>query len=144
MHDVGVGCGVGASCLPTTLEARGESSEHITLPDPTATNLSVAANALNSATYSQTTFAFKQVNGEEEFLEPGTLDMISACESLHWTDAPVALKNVYTCLRTGGTFAAVFYHIYPSIRDNARARAERAFRKRPKSICSLCIERIAR
>ena len=136
VHDLGTGCGIGAQCLMAAAEARGEPVKRVYLSDPGATNLNVAAQALNNLTHPDTIFNFQQAKGEDEFLEPSSIDMVTACESMHWTDAPVATKNILNSLRPGGTFAAVFYHVYPTIRNNARA--EQAFRLAMEEHYSRC------
>lgn len=138
VHDLGTGCGIGAQCLLMAARERGKVIKRMYLSDPGATNLNFAAQALNNVTHPSTAFDFRQVKGESAFLEPDSVDLVTAYESMHWMDTPVAIDNVLTSLRPGGTFAVVFYHVYPTIRNNVRA--ERAFRQAAEEHYSRCAE----
>lgn len=123
-HELGTGCGIGAASLLAASHARGKPIKHMILSDPSESNVITARELLNPEDYPGTKLSFHQKSGEDSFLEPGSVDMVFACECLHFTDIEVALASVHKSLRPGGTVASVFYGVVNSrIRDNDRADA---------------------
>ncbi|KKY36557.1 putative yhr209w-like protein [Diaporthe ampelina] len=94
------------------------------LSDPSESNVTTAKELLKAEEYPGTSLSFHQKKGEDSFLEPGSVDMVIACECLHFTDAERAIASIHASLRPGGTVASVFYGVLNSrIPDNERASA---------------------
>lgn len=128
-HELGTGCGIAAASLLSVSHARGKPIKHMILSDPSESNVNTAKELLKADDYPGTRLSFHQKTGEDSFLEPGSVDMVIACECLHFTDIETALASIHASLRPGGTVAAVFYGVLnASIPDNERAEAAwRAF-----------------
>lgn len=129
VHEIGTGCGVGmANFLQVASKSRGRSQpvRRAILSDPSQSNILTVQATLPQDQYPRTAFALHQQPAEASFLAPGSVDMVFACECLHYTDIDACLARMNESLRPGGTMAATFY-------DCARAtvvdspRAERAF-----------------
>lgn len=105
--------------------AKGQDQpiEQMILSDPADSNINTTKDMLQHRNkFPGTAFTFHQRRDEDSFLRPGSVDMVIACECLHWMDIRKAVANIYASLRPGGTFAAVHYTV-PSMRivDNERA-----------------------
>lgn len=114
IHELGTGCGVGAAGLLRVAQAvRGKPIPLAILSDPTAQNVATTRALLTSddASNGATRFEFHQQPGEATFLAPGSVDLVFACECLHWTDVDACAASVHASLRAGGTFAAVTYDL---------------------------------
>lgn len=123
-HELGTGCGIGAASLLAVSNARGTPIKHMILSDPSESNIITAKELLKADDYPGTSLSFHQKTGEDSFLEPGSVDMVIACECLHFTDAERAMASIHASLRPGGTAASVFYGVLNAhIRDNGRADA---------------------
>lgn len=122
-HEVGTGCGIGAANLMSAAKSRNQPIKQMILSDPADSNVRTTRELLQRTNqFPDTTFTFYQKLGEESFLPPGSVDMVIACECLHWMDIRRAVASIYTSLRPGGTFAGVHYAV-PTIRivDNKEA-----------------------
>ncbi|KAL1859026.1 hypothetical protein Daus18300_009664 [Diaporthe australafricana] len=99
------------------------------LSDPSEYNLTTAREILRANHYPGAELSFHQKMGEDSFLEPDSVDMVIACECLHYTDIGKAIVSIHSSLRPGGTMASVFYSVLSSrIYDDERADAAwRAF-----------------
>lgn len=123
-HELGTGCGVGAASLLSASNARGKPIKHMILSDPSESNVNTSKELLKSDDFPGTRLSFHQKTGEDSFLEPGSVDMVIACECLHFTDIEKAISSIHKSLRPGGTVASVFYGVLNArIRDNERADA---------------------
>ncbi|KAJ4396288.1 hypothetical protein N0V93_000507 [Gnomoniopsis smithogilvyi] len=122
-HELGTGCGIGAAKLMNAAKARGQPIRQMILSDPADSNLKTAERMLQHRNqFPDAAFRFYRKRGEDSFLKPGSVDMVIACECLHWMDIRKAAASIHASLRPGGTFAAVHYSV-PSMRiiDNERA-----------------------
>lgn len=139
VHDLGTGGGVGAQAflraLPRLRKDGANPVRTMYLSDPSEANLAAAWRNLTTDQFPGTTFQFHQGPGEEPNpdIAPGSLDLVMACECLHFTDIEPVMHNVARYLRPGGTFATIIYYAIPPILHNERARAlqcdfERAWR----------------
>ncbi|KAH8769162.1 hypothetical protein F5883DRAFT_668863 [Diaporthe sp. PMI_573] len=123
-HELGTGCGIGASSLLSASYAKGQPIKHMVLSDPSESNVNTAKELLKADDYPNTKISFHQKRGEDSFLEPGSVDMAIACECLHFTEIEKAMASIHASLRPGGTVASVFYGVLNAhIRDNERADA---------------------
>ncbi|KAJ0108961.1 methyltransferase domain-containing protein [Diaporthe amygdali] len=130
-HDLGTGCGISAASLLSASQASNQPIGQMILSDPSESNIVTARGMLRADHYPGTRLLFHQKMAEDYFLEPNSVDMVIACECLHWTDIDKAIATIHASLRPGGTLAAVFYSVSSSqIRDNKRAdTAWKAFRQ---------------
>lgn len=123
-HELGTGCGIGAGSLLSASYAKGQPIKSMILSDPSESNVNTAKELLNANDYPVTKLSFYQKMGEDSFLEPGSVDMVMACECLHFTDIEKAMDSIHKSLRPGGTVASVFYGVLNSqIQGNERANA---------------------
>lgn len=121
-HELGTGCGIGAASLLAVSKAMGRPIKHMILSDPSEINVTTARELVKAEDYPGTRLSFHQKTGEDSFLEPGSVDMVIACECLHFTDIEKATASIHRSLRPGGTVAAVFYGVLNArIPDNQRA-----------------------
>lgn len=128
-HEVGTGCGIGAANLMDAAKARRQPIKRVILSDPAESNILTTRDLLQrSNQFSDTTFKFYQNAGEESFLQPGSVDMVIACECLHWMDIRKAITSIYASLRPGGTFAGVHYAV-PTLRITDNEKATEALRR---------------
>lgn len=128
-HDLGTGCGIGAAKLLTAARARGQPIKNMILSDPTDTNIQTTKDFLVGQNhFAGTEFTFHQQPGENQFLPPGSVDLVIACECLHWTEIDKAIAAMHASLRPGGTAAAVFYAL-PSLRILNNDAAQAAWAK---------------
>lgn len=122
-HEVGTGCGIGAANLMSAAKARNQPIQQIILSDPAESNVRTTRDLLQRENqFPDTTFTFYQKAGEDSFLASGSVDMVIACECLHWMDIRKAVASIHASLRPGGTFAGVHYAV-PTLRiiDNKEA-----------------------
>ncbi|OTA96075.1 hypothetical protein M434DRAFT_151574 [Hypoxylon sp. CO27-5] len=102
-HDVGAGCGV----VSKTLAARFDS---VIVSDPNDGYVTLARKLLvEEALLPESKFKFLQEPAEKSSLESDTVDLITACECLHWTTPDTAIKEFGRELKTGGTLAISYY-----------------------------------
>lgn len=122
--DVGTGGGVGAASLLAVANTQGQQVKRLYLSDPGENNLLAAKKNFDDASSSAGGMQVHYHRGpaEEAFpgLADGSVDMIIACASIHWTDIEVAISTAADALRPGGTFAAVVYP-QPTIRGDDEA-----------------------
>ncbi|PSR82785.1 hypothetical protein BD289DRAFT_436856 [Coniella lustricola] len=129
LMDVGTGGGVGAAGLLAVAAAIARSSsnskqqiKHVYLSDPNQDNLAAAKKNFTAENYPGIKFHFHCGPAEEAFpdVAPGSIDMLIACASIHWTDIDTAMGTIAQTLRSGGTFGAVVYP-QPTIKDDEEA-----------------------
>ncbi|KAJ0163649.1 hypothetical protein CTA2_2640 [Colletotrichum tanaceti] len=131
VHDIGAGSGNGAEGL---LRHASPPPKHVVLTEPQEVNIKDCVARLSSsssrARFPGTSFAYRQCRGEDPWSPPAGLedhchhvDLVMACESLHWTALEPTLDNIAASLREGGTFAAVLYGPFPAITNSAPAHA---------------------
>lgn len=125
--DLGTGGGVGAQAFLRALtKIRGTNSvKTMYLTEPGAANIEAARRNLTTRHFPGTTFKFHHGPGEElnPDIAPRSLDLVMACECLHFTDIEPVMNNIASYLRPGGTFVTIVYHAIPRILNNDRARA---------------------
>lgn len=126
-HDVGAGCGIVSSHLAARFnhvivsdpnEGYTELAQKLLVQDTSTTDQSVSKVERDSK------YTFFQQSAETP--PPKTtasIDLITACEMLHFTDSAAALQSFATQLRPGGTLAISFYGPPRVVSDDARIRA---------------------
>lgn len=126
VHDLGTGGGVGAlAFLNAISKIRGSNPvKTMYLSEPGAENLEAARRNLTSGRFPGVTFKFHRGPGEEPNpdIAPQSLDMVMACECLHFTDIEPTMANIASYLRPGGTFVTIMYLAIPRILNNPSAR----------------------
>ncbi|CAN8099650.1 unnamed protein product [Discula destructiva] len=123
IYDLGTGGGVGAMALLKALprlhrhDPANSSLKTLHLSDPGEANIAAARHNLTPTRFPGINFTFHRGPGEEPNpnIAPGTLDMVMACECLHWTRIEPTMRNIAASLRPGGTFAAILYNATPRI-----------------------------
>ncbi|KAI1481618.1 S-adenosyl-L-methionine-dependent methyltransferase [Daldinia eschscholtzii] len=119
-HDVGAGCGIISSVLANRFD-------NVIVSDPNDGYGTIARHLLvEKALLPESKFSFLQEAAEESSVESGTVDMITACECIHWTTPDIAIREFGRQLRVGGTLA-ITYYTRPLIEANeGAARAWKA------------------
>lgn len=109
--DVGTGGGVGAAGFLSLARSRGQHIKRVYLSDPNEDNLSAARKNFSPERYPGVDFHFHRGPAEEPFpgLQPGSVDVLISCASIHWMDIDTAMRTIADTLRPGGTFGAVVY-----------------------------------
>ncbi|KAI6091425.1 S-adenosyl-L-methionine-dependent methyltransferase [Hypoxylon rubiginosum] len=113
-HDIGAGCGVVSSTLATRFD-------NVIVSDPNDGYAALARKLLvEEASLPESKFRFLQETAEKSSIESGTVDLITACECIHWTTPDIAIKEFGRELKLGGTLA-ITYYTRPLIEASERA-----------------------
>lgn len=122
VHEVGTGCGIGmAGFLKVAQDTKGQPIRRAILSDPTDSNIAASKALIAKRGFPGTEFEYHQFGAEGRFLEPNSVDLVMACECLHFTQIEEALARMHESLRAGGTMAAAFYDCFTaSIKDSPR------------------------
>lgn len=84
--------------------------KHIVVSDPNDGYTAQAReNLVERSGLPETSFTFLQEPAEESWVEPGTVDLITAAEMIQWTDTDAAVQNFARQLKVGGTVAITSY-----------------------------------
>ncbi|KAI1461295.1 S-adenosyl-L-methionine-dependent methyltransferase [Annulohypoxylon moriforme] len=114
-HDVGAGCGIVSSTLATHFDS-------VIVSDPNDGYVTLAKKLLiEEASFPESKFSFLQESAEESSLESGTVDLITACECMQWTNPKAAISEFGRQLKAGGTLA-ITYYVRPLIDGSERAQ----------------------
>ncbi|KAI9147516.1 Methyltransferase gedG [Paramyrothecium foliicola] len=114
-HDVGAGCGIVSSSLASVFN-------HVVVSDPNDGYVNLARKLLvEDSALSNSKFTFLQEGAEKSSVEAGTVDLITLCECVHWTDPVVAIRECHRELRPGGTLVITHY-MRPFITGNDLAQ----------------------
>lgn len=107
-HDVGAGAG----------QASAKLAEHfgtVYISDPSEKNVEAAKANLLSDEFQRSllprtvAFQFSVTPAEEAWRSPGSVDIVTFFESIHWTSATLAIEQAAQQLKPGGTLAIAFY-----------------------------------
>ncbi|KAK9859906.1 Methyltransferase type 11 [Penicillium brevicompactum] len=113
-HDVGAGCGIVSASLAPHFN-------NVVVSDPNEGYTTLARKLLvEESRFPSSKLRFLQESAENSSLEPGSVDLIAACECIHWTIPDVAIKGFARELRPGGTLMISLY-TRPYIVNNDRA-----------------------
>ncbi|KAI0840791.1 S-adenosyl-L-methionine-dependent methyltransferase [Hypoxylon sp. FL0890] len=102
-HDIGAGCGLVSANLATRFS-------NVIVSDPNDGYTALARKLLvEEELLPESKFKFLQEPAEKSSVESGTVDMVAACECLHWTTPEAAIKEFGRELKPGGTLAITYY-----------------------------------
>lgn len=114
-HDVGAGCGIVSSTLASRFNK-------VIVSDPNDGYATLARKLLvEESGIPESKFKFLQEGVEKSSVESGVVDLITACEMMHWTNTDAAIKEFGRELKPGGTLALTFYTV-PRIVENEEAQ----------------------
>ncbi|KAJ5757015.1 uncharacterized protein N7511_007197 [Penicillium nucicola] len=114
-HDVGTGCGIAAASLTTPFNK-------VIASDPNEGYTTLARKVLVTVSgHAESKFHFLQEAAEKSSVETGSVDLITACECMHWTRPEAAIAEFARQLRAGGTLVITHYN-HPRIEGNDRAQ----------------------
>lgn len=141
VHDLGTGGGVGTLAFLKALpRLRGTNPiQNMYLSDPGVVNIEAARRNLTPQRFPGVSFHFHQGAGEHgnPDIAPGSLDMVMACECLHWTEIEPTMAHIARSLRPGGTFAGVLYLAIPRLTSSAQAaQRQQAFERAWRTIAT--------
>ncbi|KAI1405227.1 S-adenosyl-L-methionine-dependent methyltransferase [Hypoxylon fuscum] len=102
-HDIGAGCGIVSSTLATRFDK-------VIVSDPNDGYTTLARKLLvEEASLPETKFRFLQEPAEKSSIDTGMVDMVTACECIHWTDPDTSIKEFGRELKAGGTLVITHY-----------------------------------
>lgn len=114
-HDVGAGCGIVSASLAPHFN-------NVVVSDPNEGYTTLARKLLvDQSGFPSSKLKFLRESAENSSLEPASVDLIAACECIHWTRPDVAIKGFARELRPGGTLMISLY-TRPCIVNNERAQ----------------------
>lgn len=117
-HDVGAGCGVVSAHLARTFD-------HVVVSDPNDGYVNLAremlSNNVGSIAGARDKYAYLKEPAERSTLESATVDLITCCECIHWTDTVASLQEFHRQLKRNGTLAICHYSV-PKIKNNTAAQ----------------------
>ncbi|KAJ5788454.1 Methyltransferase type 11 [Penicillium paradoxum] len=114
-QDIGAGCGIVSSSLAPRFNK-------VIVSDPNEGYTALARKVLvEQSQLPESKFRFLQESAEKSSVESGSVDLIMACECIHWTRPEIAIKEFARELRVGGTLVITHYN-YPRIEGNERAQ----------------------
>ncbi|KPI41104.1 putative S-adenosylmethionine-dependent methyltransferase CRG1 [Cyphellophora attinorum] len=129
-HDAGCGPGITAEILALQFK-------HLICSDHSESAVAAARDHLlgSNGRTANALFTFKVSSAEDmSWIEPGTIEMVTMSEALHWTDTARTLEAAHRVLKSGGTFAA-WYYTQPRFPDSPAI--ERLFRSLQGHWCKL-------
>lgn len=126
VHEIGTGCGIGMAKFLKVARARGQPIGRAVLSDPSESNIVTTKAMLTNDRFPGVEFDLHQQPAEACFLESNSIDMVFACECLHFTEINECLSRMHESLRPGGTMAATFYDT-SGAEIIGNPRAERAY-----------------
>ncbi|KAI1358393.1 S-adenosyl-L-methionine-dependent methyltransferase [Xylaria arbuscula] len=102
-HDVGAGAGI----VSATLAPR---FDNVIMSDPNDGYAALGHKILvEDLRIPKEKLSFLQESAEKSSVESGTIDLIAACEMLHWTDSEAAVDEFHRQLKIGGTVVITWY-----------------------------------
>ncbi|CAG7931839.1 unnamed protein product [Penicillium olsonii] len=114
-HDVGAGCGIVSAGLAPHFN-------NLVVSDPNEGYATLARKILvEESRLPESRLKFLRESAEDSSLEPASVDLITACECIHWTRPDVAIKGFARELRPGGSLLISLY-TRPRIVNNDRAQ----------------------
>ncbi|KAK4673961.1 hypothetical protein QC763_0019400 [Podospora pseudopauciseta] len=114
-QDIGAGCGIVSSNLASRFNK-------VIVSDPNDGYTTLARKLLvEQSRLPASKFTFLQEGAEKSSVQSGTVDLVTACEMMHWTNVDVAVKEFGRVLKAGGTLAITYYTV-PRIVGNEPAQ----------------------
>ncbi|KAI0406842.1 S-adenosyl-L-methionine-dependent methyltransferase [Xylaria palmicola] len=118
-HDVGAGAGIVSAGLAGKFD-------RVVMSDPNDGHAALGHKILvDELGIPAAKLAFLQEGAEKSSVASGSVDLVTACEMIHWTNTDAAVDEFYRQLKTGGT-VVIAYYSRPRIVGNAIA--QRAWR----------------
>ncbi|KAI0022875.1 S-adenosyl-L-methionine-dependent methyltransferase [Xylariomycetidae sp. FL0641] len=115
-HDVGAGHGIASAAL-------ARKFDRVVLSDPNDGYTSSArAILVQEPGFPAPKFRFCQERAEASSVAAGSVDLLAACECMHWTETGAAVADFARQLRPGGTLAMTLYTRPLLLAGGARAR----------------------
>ncbi|KAJ2993588.1 hypothetical protein NUW58_g1791 [Xylaria curta] len=115
-HDVGAGHGIVSSTL-------ADKFNHVIVSEPDKEHSEFSRQLLvEKSGRPESKFTFLQERIEESSVETGTVDLITACECMHFTNTVKAVDEFARQLKPGGTLVMTLY-TPPLILGNDRAQS---------------------
>lgn len=106
MHVLELGCGTGALTMDAGLSPLVEPNGEIVATDPSLGMLIRAERKAKE--YHASNVSFVQSSAEELPFEDDTFDAAVGCSFLHFTDIPLAIREVHRVVKPHGTFTTYF------------------------------------
>ncbi|KAI1462856.1 S-adenosyl-L-methionine-dependent methyltransferase [Annulohypoxylon moriforme] len=114
-HDIGAGHGIASSTIASRFD-------RVIVSDPNDGYNQIARKLLvEQCGFSDSKFVFFQEGAEKSSVESGSVDLITACECMQWTDTKAAVEEFARQLRPGGTLVMTYY-TRPLLVGNERAQ----------------------
>jgi SAM-dependent methyltransferase len=115
-HDEGTGPGI-------TTEKLSEKFAHVIASDPNVDYIEIAERRLTTGPRAlpKACFTFYAEAAEKSSVADGSVDCVTICEAIHWTDFQKTVSEAARQLKSGGTFCVVHYNV-PHIIDNEPAQ----------------------
>ncbi|KAI1441711.1 S-adenosyl-L-methionine-dependent methyltransferase [Annulohypoxylon stygium] len=102
-HDIGAGHGIASSTIASRFD-------HVVVSDPNDGYTQIARKLLvEQSRFSDSKFTFLQEGAEKSSVESGSIDLITACECMQWTNTEAAVDEFARQLRPGGTLVMTYY-----------------------------------
>ncbi|KAI0466865.1 S-adenosyl-L-methionine-dependent methyltransferase [Xylaria cf. heliscus] len=115
-HDIGAGHGIVSSTLANKFD-------RVVVSDPNEGYNDTARQLLmEKFGLPESKFVFLQETAEKSSIKPGTVDLITACECMQYTNTVDAVNEFARQLKPGGTLVMTFY-TRPLILGNERAQS---------------------
>ncbi|KAJ5824329.1 hypothetical protein N7447_006669 [Penicillium robsamsonii] len=114
-QDIGAGCGIVASSLAPRFDK-------VIVSDPNDGYTALARRLLvEESRFPEPSFRFLKESAERSSVDSGSVDLIMACECIHWTRPEFAIREFARELCPRGTLVITHYN-YPRIVGNERAQ----------------------
>ncbi|KAJ5942728.1 hypothetical protein N7516_002896 [Penicillium verrucosum] len=114
-QDIGAGCGIVSSSLAPRFH-------NVIVSDPNEGYTALARRVLvEESQLPESKFRFLRESAERSSVESGSVDLIMACECIHWTRPEIAIAEFARELCVGGTLVITHYN-YPRIVGNESAQ----------------------
>ena len=115
-HDVGAGCGIASAALSSRFT-------NVIVSDPNDGYVTLARQILvEESSLPESKFRFLQESAEKSSVNSESVDLVTACECMHWMDTDAAIKELGRELKPGGTLAITHYSL-PRIVGNEGAQS---------------------
>ncbi|KAH8797272.1 S-adenosyl-L-methionine-dependent methyltransferase [Xylogone sp. PMI_703] len=115
-HDVGAGHGIVSEMLSAKFPK-------VIVSEPNPKYLQLAQKRLQSLNplFPNGSFEYLEEAAEQSSVKSGSVDVLTICEAIHWTDIPQAISEFARQLKSGGTLCIVYYW-FGRIIDNEKAQ----------------------
>lgn len=115
-HDIGAGCGIVSASLAPRFNS-------VIVSDPNDGYVTLARKILvEELSIPDSSLRFFQEGAEKSSVKAGTVDLVTVCECIHWTDTDAAIEEFGRELKAGGTLAITHYTV-PVIVGNDQAQS---------------------